>query len=839
MTAPLAAEQFPIADESTLAVSLKTEALEPISAPTAKTVRGLSRSPRRVWAVIPCFNRQKDLALLLDDLARLVPPAVEAGIAGLDVLVIDNSSTPAIEINVAKLGSDAASWPMRIEVLRLETNPGGSGGFNAGLSRAIAASTSPDDLLWLVDSDARVEPGALAALVEALDADPSVPAAGSALVDPESGAIFELGGRIDPRTGEMVQPLPEPMPTEPVEVEYLAACSLLVRRWAAEGAGLMADVFLNGDDAEWCLRLTAVNGRRPIAVPSSRVRHPRPDRMRTWPRYYSARNAMAILARQAALGIGGSWGPARAWLRAKRAMREVARGCVLVLTGRDDLARLHVRGLRDAADGRFGASAHARQGLFVERPLDELPSVVRSMQTKALIGGSLSGAMRDRVRALLKAERLVASELDHTEPSRQRLRLISRAWDWLVGKTPALAIVSARSRSADALLARTLITISEGPAPTYTIQQIAPIDRLMMLARVVGSGLVSAARLAIWPNLAPAAMALRAARWTPGPATLSVVILSFNRWQALEHTLRKLASMDMGQTLAEILVVDNASSDGTAEKIRGLFPDVRLIALDRNLGIEGFNIGAREARGELLLILDDDSWPEPSALRGAIGLLEARRDLQAVALHPRHPKTHVSEWPFVPGVKSDDSTISNSPTPSSFTTDAWPFMGCGNLVRREAWLRVGGYQSSYFLYRNDTDLALTLLGEHATLNGGGLGGVHFNPAWVVWHDSPAAARKSRRWFELATRNWCWLCRRHGHGLLKWRAMLAGWGRAHYWAGGAGESGGAWRNLGDHLAVMRGVWAGLISHVNKGPRGGEARGSAGLKALWRVKRGRVG
>src|SRR5690606_34605702 len=86
--------------------------------------------------------------------------------------------------------------------------------------------------------------------------------------------------------------------------------------------------------------------------------------------------------------------------------------------------------------------------------------------------------------------------------------------------------------------------------------------------------------------------------------------------------------------------------------------------------------------------------------------------------------------------------------------DDWPVMGCGNLVRRSAWQAVGGYEESFFLYRNDVDLALKLLAA-----GGKGGGVWFDPTWVVWHDSPAAApnrRKSLRWFELATRNWIWL-----------------------------------------------------------------------------------
>jgi GT2 family glycosyltransferase len=224
--------------------------------------------------------------------------------------------------------------------------------------------------------------------------------------------------------------------------------------------------------------------------------------------------------------------------------------------------------------------------------------------------------------------------------------------------------------------------------------------------------------------------------------SLSVIILSFNRREALLRTLREI---DVWRTAinAEVIVVDNASTDNSPAAVREHAPWARLIVQATNTGVAGFSAGAALATGDTLLILDDDSWPDPQALTAALALLAAKPTIAAVALVPKHPKTNAIEWPFV-----------------TRATPRCTIMGCGNLVRAEAWRKVGGYEAGFFLYRNDTDLAMKLLGAGFD--------VWLDPAWIVWHDSPAAAEKSERWLHLATRNWLWLCRRHG---ASWRIKL--------------------------------------------------------------------
>jgi GT2 family glycosyltransferase len=241
--------------------------------------------------------------------------------------------------------------------------------------------------------------------------------------------------------------------------------------------------------------------------------------------------------------------------------------------------------------------------------------------------------------------------------------------------------------------------------------------------------------------------------------SLSVVVLSYNRRPALLETLRRLHESPATRH-AEVVVVDNGSADGSAAAVSEAAPWAKLIALDANEAIAGFNLGVETAQGELVLILDDDARPDPEAIARAVELLARRADLGAVTFVPFHPETGRSEWPFA------ETMIA--------PRDDWPVMGCCNLVRRRVWRAVGGYEREFFLYRNDVDLALKILAT-------GLG-VHCDPAWRCEHDSPAAARKSKRWFRLATRNWAWLARRHNRG---WRALsgaCVGWAWAHGLAG---------------------------------------------------------
>ena len=711
---------------------------------------------------MPCWNRRADAIRLLADLAALTPTPG----ACLRVTLVDNASDQPLSTLQPPAG-------LRLDHLRLERNAGGSGGFNAGLAHALAQTGPGTDhrtLLWLIDSDVRPEPGALGALLDAMHAHPDALVVGSMLCHPDSGLPFELGGHVDRRRGEYVSHRPTQTqlaaPNNPVQVEYVAACSMIVRAGAARRAGLMADLFVNGDDVEWCLRLARVNSGRILASPASRVRHPHPDRMRTWDRAYVGRNAFAVID---ALGLD-------ARTRFRRAAREVARALCQTLVGRDDLAGLHLAALESARRGRVNGPMRASFRPFA--PLERLPeelanalSLERHPAVEVIGELGLDQPTRaDLVRRLERAGLRVISRPAHTGPLAALSRLLS-------GPSTSVALVSARARPADWMAGRTLVTVCP---QGFSMNRIRHADRIAAAVGVAARGLRHSAALAVrGPGARPTIA------WPPPPPgtpDLAIIVLSYNRAAVLVRTITALLNdpaLDPTVRDVQILVVDNGSTDGSVEFVRRRCPDprVNILPLDSNIGVAAFNRGVAMTDAPLVLILDDDARPVEGALAEALRVLDARPELAAVTLHPKHPASRASEWPFAGDRPRDD----------------WPVMGCANLVRRDAWRRVHGYEERFFLYRNDIDLAMKLRAIGM--------GVYFDPDQIVWHDSPAARRKSPRWFSTATRNWVWLCRRHGRGLTTPTAIAAGWLRAHRLAG---------VSPGAHVRTVGGVLMGLCA-----------------------------
>lgn len=158
----------------------------------------------------------------------------------------------------------------------------------------------------------------------------------------------------------------------------------------------------------------------------------------------------------------------------------------------------------------------------------------------------------------------------------------------------------------------------------------------------------------------------------------------------------------------EIVVVDNGSEDDTAEVLRAR-PGIKLLEPGRNLGIAGRNLAAREASGDLLLMLDDDAYPLPGAietlreafvrdpqLAGAGGLVRDVDDAGNVAL-VEGPGTF--DWFMRSG---DDAPVPAEGIPTWFVPEG------ASMVRRDAFLEVGGFFEPYFFTWSELDLATRL-----------------------------------------------------------------------------------------------------------------------------------
>jgi N-acetylglucosaminyl-diphospho-decaprenol L-rhamnosyltransferase len=262
-----------------------------------------------------------------------------------------------------------------------------------------------------------------------------------------------------------------------------------------------------------------------------------------------------------------------------------------------------------------------------------------------------------------------------------------------------------------------------------------------------------------------------------------VVIAAHRDPAAASHTLR-LLRRDPSTAHARIIVaVDQGADDPARWQALGHLAD-EVLLLDGHRGIDAFNHAMARVDGELALLLDDDAAPRPGAMPLALAAMRGDPRLGAVAFVPRVQPDGRSEWHWA------------RPEP----TRRWPLMGCASLIRLEAWRQVGGFEARYFLYANDTDLALRLLGAEWN--------VLMDPAIEADHRTATAFRRPDRWFGLATRNRVWNAKRHGGGHWPWIACLA-WIEAHARAGA---------RLGAHARAIAGFTSGVFTPAPPLPRG---------------------
>jgi GT2 family glycosyltransferase len=110
-------------------------------------------------------------------------------------------------------------------------------------------------------------------------------------------------------------------------------------------------------------------------------------------------------------------------------------------------------------------------------------------------------------------------------------------------------------------------------------------------------------------------------------ARVAVVVITHQR---REELLRSLALLRELPEQPHVVVVDNGSTDGTADAVRARFPEVELVASPENLGAVGRNVGVARLGTPYVAFCDDDTWWEPGSLRAAADVLDAHPRLAVV-----------------------------------------------------------------------------------------------------------------------------------------------------------------------------------------------------------------
>jgi len=202
---------------------------------------------------------------------------------------------------------------------------------------------------------------------------------------------------------------------------------------------------------------------------------------------------------------------------------------------------------------------------------------------------------------------------------------------------------------------------------------------------------------------------------------LSIVVVNWNGRALLEDCLASIEREVRGRSTpgrleTETLVVDQASSDGSAEAVRARFPWAEVLALPRNVGFAaGNNVGLRRARGRHCVLLNNDTVVLPDALERCVRYLDANPTVGVVGPQLLDPDgTKQNSVHSVPNLVSEIvpkavlETIAPWRYPSKRYEHPGPIvveavLGACLVVRREVLETVGLMPEDYFMFLEETD----------------------------------------------------------------------------------------------------------------------------------------
>ena len=191
---------------------------------------------------------------------------------------------------------------------------------------------------------------------------------------------------------------------------------------------------------------------------------------------------------------------------------------------------------------------------------------------------------------------------------------------------------------------------------------------------------------------------------------IDVVIPVRDRWDLTERCLRRLREQT---TAHQVIVVDNASTDGTPEQTRKSFPEVRLVETGDNLGFStACNRGVAAGNGEVIVLLNNDVECRPDFLERLVHPLQDNERLGTVAALLVEPGEETIDSVGL----SADPTLASFPRlrglPVAEASATRPVLagpaGAAGAYRRVAWDAVGGLDEHVTFYGEDLDLALRL-----------------------------------------------------------------------------------------------------------------------------------
>jgi len=213
--------------------------------------------------------------------------------------------------------------------------------------------------------------------------------------------------------------------------------------------------------------------------------------------------------------------------------------------------------------------------------------------------------------------------------------------------------------------------------------------------------------------------------------TTSIMITTKDRVPDLKRTSEVL--LKLNPPPLEILVTADGCTDGTVEFVKSVMPHARLFVNERSKGsVASRDRMMREARGDLVLSLDDDSYPEQTDCILRFSLMFHQQPKLAVAHFPQH----TDEFP---------STLTQTDFGPARHTRS--FANSGAVLRRSTYLELPGFEQSYFHIYEEPDYSLQCVAAgHEVL---------FAPVVTIRHHYSGRNRDEIRIHQRHARNECW------------------------------------------------------------------------------------
>lgn len=196
---------------------------------------------------------------------------------------------------------------------------------------------------------------------------------------------------------------------------------------------------------------------------------------------------------------------------------------------------------------------------------------------------------------------------------------------------------------------------------------------------------------------------------------VSVVVVNYNGRHHLEPCFNSLIKQDYPVDRLELILVDNASQDGSLELMAERFPTVKIIHNSTNKGFApAVNQGARAATGQYVALINNDAYADPGWIKEMVTMAEARRDEGVICVGAKMLDWYGDRIDFVGGGVNfygmGNQFFHDQPTDAVQVTPHPLLFACGGamLCDQQVFVETGGFDEDYFAYFEDVDFGWRL-----------------------------------------------------------------------------------------------------------------------------------